>query len=67
MKRSTGPEGLPIKHTLVINGSPEDLEEIRFHAMKVAQTQWHTRPEQGLALVVVALVDEVIRLRSTNG
>jgi hypothetical protein len=35
--------------------------------MKVAQTQWHTRPEQGLALVVVALVDEVIRLRSTNG
>ena len=44
---------------LIINGSARPISEVRHHAVNVRDRMWRTEVERGLAISLVAALDEL--------
>jgi len=45
---------------LIINGTARKVSDIRLHAMNVAANDWETGVERGLAITLIAALDELM-------
>lgn len=65
-KKVSEPADPFLDSTLEVNGSLQTYRDLRWNAEDIAQKNWTTPVEKGLALVVVQLVDELSKKAKTE-